>query len=82
MSRRILLVEDDAETADYILKGLREEGYTAEHVSDGRDAFYAASGEGFDAVIMDRMVPGMDGLSVIKALRAARSRCAGPAASR
>ena len=71
MSRRILLVEDDAETADYILKGLREEGYTAEHVSDGRDAFYAASGEGFDAIVMDRMVPGMDGLSVIKALRAA-----------
>ena len=71
MSRRILLVEDDAETADYILKGLREEGYTAEHVADGRDGFYAASGEGFDAIVMDRMVPGMDGLSVIKALRAA-----------
>ena len=71
MSRRILLVEDDAETADYILKGLREEGFTAEHVVDGRDGFYAASGEGFDAIIMDRMVPGMDGLSVIKALRAA-----------
>ena len=71
MSRRILLVEDDAETAEYILKGLREEGYTAEHVADGRDGFYAASDAGFDAIIMDRMVPGMDGLSVIKALRAA-----------
>jgi len=44
MSRRILLVEDDAETADYILKGLREEGYTADHMVDGRDGFYAASG--------------------------------------
>lgn len=71
MSRRILLVEDDAETAEYILKGLREEGFTAEHVADGRDGFYAASDAGFDAIIMDRMVPGMDGLSVIKALRAA-----------
>jgi len=71
MSRRILLVEDDAETADYILKGLREEGYTADHMVDGRDGFYAASGGEFDAIIMDRMVPGMDGLSVIKALRAA-----------
>lgn len=71
MSRRILVVEDDAETADYVLKGLREEGYTVEHVSDGRDALYAASGEQFDAIVMDRMIPGMDGLSVVKALRAA-----------
>ncbi|ODT62443.1 MAG: DNA-binding response regulator [Phenylobacterium sp. SCN 69-14] len=71
MSRRILLVEDDAETADYILKGLREEGYTAEHLADGRDGLYAASGEPFDAIVMDRMIPGLDGLSVIKALRAA-----------
>jgi two-component system OmpR family response regulator len=71
MSRRILLVEDDAETADYILKGLREEGYTVEHMSDGRDGFYAASSSEFDAIVMDRMIPGMDGLSVVKALRAA-----------
>ena len=71
MSRRILVVEDDAETADYVLKGLREEGYTVEHVADGRDALYAASGEAFDAIVMDRMIPGMDGLSVVKALRAA-----------
>lgn len=71
MSRRILLVEDDAETADYILKGLREEGYTVEHMADGRDGFYAASGSEFDAIVMDRMIPGMDGLSVVKALRAA-----------
>ena len=66
MSRRILLVEDDAETADYILKGLREEGYTVEHMADGRDGFYAASGSEFDAIVMDRMIPGMDGLSVVK----------------
>jgi two-component system OmpR family response regulator len=71
MSRRILVVEDDAETADYILKGLREDGFTAEHVADGRDGFYAASSQAFDAIVMDRMVPGIDGLSVVKALRAA-----------
>lgn len=71
MSRRILLVEDDADAADYILQGLREEGYTVEHVADGRDGLYLASASSFDAVVMDRMVPGMDGLSVVKALRAA-----------
>jgi two-component system OmpR family response regulator len=71
MSRRILVVEDDPDAADYILKGLREEGYTVEHVVDGRDGLYLASSSNFDAVVMDRMVPGMDGLSVVKALRAA-----------
>ena len=71
MSGRILLVEDDLDTADYIAKGLREAGYTVEHVGDGRDGLYLASSSSFDAVIMDRMLPGMDGLSVIKALRAA-----------
>src|SRR5260221_9414523 len=71
MSRRVLVVEDDPSTADYITKGLREEGFTAEHVSDGRDALYIASSSEFDAIIMDRMIPGLDGLSVVKALRAA-----------
>ena len=71
MSRRILVVEDDAETAEYILKGLREAGFTAEHVADGRDGLYMASSSEFDAIVMDRMIPGMDGLSVTKAVRAA-----------
>ncbi len=71
MSRRVLLVEDDADTAEYILKGLREDGFSVEHVADGRDGLYMASGSEFDAIVMDRMIPGMDGLSVIKALRAA-----------
>ena len=70
MSGRVLVVEDDADTADYITKGLRETGFTVEHVSDGRDGLYLASSSAFDAIIMDRMVPGMDGLSVVKALRA------------
>ncbi|HTI66100.1 MAG TPA: response regulator transcription factor [Caulobacteraceae bacterium] len=71
MSRRILVVEDDPDAAEYILAGLREEGFTVEHVADGRDGLYLASASNFDAIVMDRMVPGMDGLSVIKALRAA-----------
>ncbi|MDB5466320.1 MAG: response regulator transcription factor, partial [Phenylobacterium sp.] len=40
MARRVLVVEDDSSTADYIAKGLREEGFTVEHVGDGRDALY------------------------------------------
>jgi two-component system OmpR family response regulator len=71
MSGRILLVEDDVDTADYVAKGLREAGYTVEHVADGRDGLYLASSSAFDVVVMDRMLPGMDGLSVVKALRAA-----------
>lgn len=71
MSRRVLVVEDDAETADYVLKGLREEGFTVEHAADGRDGLYLASSSAFDAIVMDRMMPGMDGLSVVRALRAA-----------
>ena len=70
MSGRILVVEDDADTAEYVSKGLREAGYTVEHVADGRDGLYLASSSAFDAVVMDRMLPGMDGLSVVKALRA------------
>jgi two-component system OmpR family response regulator len=71
MNGRILVVEDDAPTAEYILKGLREDGFAAEHVSDGRDGLYLASSSQFDAIVLDRMLPGMDGLSLVKGLRAA-----------
>ncbi len=70
MSGRVLVVEDDVDTADYVTKGLRETGFTVEHVSDGRDGLYLGSSSSFDAIVMDRMLPGMDGLSVVKALRA------------
>jgi two-component system OmpR family response regulator len=71
MGAKILVVEDDSGTAETLLNGLRQEGYTVEHVADGRDGLYLASSADFDAVILDRMLPGMDGLSVVKALRAA-----------
>jgi two-component system OmpR family response regulator len=67
----VLVVEDDVDTADFIAKGLREAGFTVEHVADGRDGLYMASSSAFDAIVMDRMLPGMDGLSVVRALRAA-----------
>lgn len=71
MAGRVLVVEDDTDTADYVTKGLREAGFTVEHVADGRDGLYLASSSAFDAIVMDRMLPGMDGLAVVKALRAA-----------
>jgi two-component system OmpR family response regulator len=71
MSGRILVVEDDVPTAEYILKGLREDGFAAEHVADGRDGLYLAASSQFDAIVLDRMLPGMDGLSLVKGLRAA-----------
>lgn len=71
MGAKILVVEDDGGTAETLLNGLRQEGYTVEHVADGRDGLYLATSADFDAVILDRMLPGMDGLSVVKALRAA-----------
>lgn len=74
MGARILVVEDDPNTAETLLAGLRQEGHTVEHVADGRDALYLASAADFDALIVDRMLPGMDGLSVLKALRAADVR--------
>src|SRR5689334_6726993 len=71
MGRKILLVEDDRETASYLLRGLGEEGHTVEHVEDGRDGLFRASDGSFDLIILDRMVPGLDGLALLKGLRGA-----------
>lgn len=67
---RILCVEDDPTTADYIAKGLGEAGFTVDVASDGRDGLSRASDGSYDAIVLDRMLPGMDGLSVLSALRA------------
>jgi two-component system OmpR family response regulator len=71
MGRKILLVEDDGETAAYVATGLREEGHLVEATTDGSEGLFRATGETFDLIILDRMVPALDGLSVLKALRAA-----------
>lgn len=68
----VLVIEDDQTTADFICRGLREEGHTADHVADGRDALADAMRGNFDVLVVDRMLPGLDGLSLIKALRAAQ----------
>jgi two-component system OmpR family response regulator len=67
---RILVVEDDAETAAYVSNGLVEEGHTAETVANGRDGLTQAMDEVYDILIIDRMLPGLDGLSLVRALRA------------
>ena len=69
---KILLAEDDAKMAEYLTAGLTESGHSVDHVTDGRDALSYCLYNDCDLAILDRMMPGMDGLSVLKALRAAR----------
>ena len=68
---KILVVEDDRETASYLVKGLNESGYTVDRASDGRDGLFLATSGGYDAIVLDRMLPSMDGLAILGALRAA-----------
>ena len=70
---KLLLCEDDATTLEFIKKGLLEEGHTVECVSDGREALSMCLYNEFEVIILDRMIPGMDGLSVLKSLRAANN---------
>ena len=67
---RVLLIEDDRRAAGYIVKGLKESGHTADHVTDGREGLAMAAGEAYDALIVDRMLPGMDGIALVRELRA------------
>lgn len=67
---KLLIVEDDQTIAEFICQGFRQQGYTVNHVADGQDALALASEQSHDAAIVDLMLPGLDGLSLIKALRA------------
>jgi two-component system OmpR family response regulator len=66
---KLLLVEDDRETASFLVKGLRESGHNVDHAADGRQGLFLATGENFDAMIIDRMLPLVDGLAIVAALR-------------
>jgi two-component system OmpR family response regulator len=68
---KILLVEDDAETANYVLQGLQEAGHNVAVASNGRDGLFRAAGEDWDLLIVDRMLPGLDGLAMVRTLRGA-----------
>jgi two-component system OmpR family response regulator len=71
---RILLIEDDREVAAYLVKGLTESGHSVAHADAGRLGLERARGERFDAMIIDRMLPEIDGLSIVASLRAARDQ--------
>ncbi len=68
---KVLVIEDDAETAAYILRGLHEHGHVADHVGDGQDGLVMAVGGGHDVLVVDRMLPGLDGLGLVRTLRGA-----------
>lgn len=70
---KILIAEDDLATAEFIARGLREGGHTVDCLADGRDALGQAMTASYDAMIVDRMLPGLDGLSLVRALRAAKN---------
>src|SRR5262249_36863784 len=59
---KLLVVEDDRETALYLVKGLAESGYTVDRAGDGREGFFLATSGSYDAIVLDRMLPSMDGL--------------------
>lgn len=71
---RVLLIEDDTELNTYIAKGLREQGHTVDVASDGKDGLFLATTENFDLLIVDRMLPKLDGLTIVKTLRASNSK--------
>jgi two-component system OmpR family response regulator len=71
---RILVIEDDQEAAAYLVKGLSESGHRVDLAEHGRTGLEIARRETYDAMIVDRMLPGLDGLSVIAALRAAKNQ--------
>ncbi len=68
---KILLVEDDTQTADHVAKGLRQRGHAVDRADNGRDGLAIATGEPYDVLIVDRHLPQMDGLALVKAARAA-----------
>jgi two-component system OmpR family response regulator len=71
VSARILLIEDDSQIAEYIARGLDEEGFVVDRADNGRDGLFMATDRQFDVVVLDRMLPAMDGLALLKAMRAA-----------
>ena len=68
---RILIVEDDPHTAAFIAKGLSEDGHTVDQADNGRDGLFLATTESYDAIVLDRMLPAVDGLTVLRTLRGA-----------
>jgi two-component system OmpR family response regulator len=69
---RVLVVEDDAKIASFVVRGLKQAGYAVDHASDGETGLALAESTDYDAAIVDIMLPQLDGISLVKRLRAAR----------
>ncbi len=67
---RVLVIEDDKDVAAYLVNGLKESDNVVDHTDDGKEGLLLAASENYDVMIIDRMLPGMDGLSIIKTIRA------------
>jgi two-component system OmpR family response regulator len=67
---RVLVVEDDKDVAHYIIKGLNEAGHTTDHASEGKQGLFLATTEHYDVMILDRMLPNVDGTTIINTMRA------------
>lgn len=67
---RVLVVEDDTDTAAYIVDSLRQGGHLADQVADGRDALFLATSNTYDVMVVDRMLPGLEGLALVQSIRA------------
>ena len=66
---RILVVEDDLKTASFVTKGLREAGYVVDHAEDGTQALERALSKAYDVIVIDRMLPGLNGIKVVETIR-------------
>lgn len=71
---RILVIEDDPGIAGFTVNGLRESGHSVDHAADGKEGLYLATTGEYDALIVDRMLPGVDGLTILRTLRASDNR--------
>ncbi len=69
---RVLIIEDDQQTLAYLKRGLEEAGHTVDQAADGREGMYLALEDRYDVAIIDRMLPGTDGLSIVRAMRASK----------
>lgn len=69
---RVLIIEDDAETLAYLRRGLEESGHTIECAENGKDGMYLALEGAYDVAIIDRMLPGVDGLTILRAMRSSK----------
>ncbi|UWR00378.1 response regulator transcription factor [Rhodobacteraceae bacterium S2214] len=70
---KILLLEDDQEIGSWVRDGLSKAGHVVDWVTDGKDALVMATTQDFDVMVLDRMTPGLDGMSVLKAVRASKN---------